>query len=67
VIAAVWGVETDYGREIGDTFLPHALATLVCRGGPRTDFWRAELIAALKLVDQQDLCLVVRPPWQPER
>jgi lytic murein transglycosylase len=57
VIAAVWGVETDYGREIGDTFLPHALATLVCRGGPRTDFWRAELIAALKLVDQQDLDL----------
>lgn len=57
VIAAVWGVETDYGREIGDTFLPHALATLACRGGPRTEFWRAELIAALKLVDQQDLDL----------
>ena len=36
VIAAVWGVETDYGRDAGDNFLPHALATLVCEGGRRT-------------------------------
>ena len=26
VIAAVWGVESDYGRDAGDSFLPHALA-----------------------------------------
>lgn len=57
VIAAVWGVETDYGREAGDSFLPHALATLACEGGPRTRFWRSELIAALKLVDRGDLTL----------
>ena len=55
VIAAVWGVETDYGQEAGDLFLPHALATLVCEGGRRTSFWRGELIAALKLVDRGDL------------
>ena len=46
VIAAVWGVETDYGREAGDNYLPHALATLVCEGVRRTNFWRGELIAA---------------------
>lgn len=57
VIAAVWGVETDYGREGGDSFLPHALATLACDGGRRTDFWRGELNAALKLVDRGDLAL----------
>ncbi len=57
VIAAVWGVETDYGREAGDNYLPHALATLVCEGGRRTKFWRGELIAALKLVDGGDLRL----------
>ena len=57
VIAAVWGVETDYGREAGDNYLPHALATLVCEGGRRTNFWRGELIAALKLVDDGDLRL----------
>ena len=42
VIAAVWGVETNYGREGGDSFLPHALATLVCQSGRRKDFWRGE-------------------------
>ena len=57
VIAAVWGVESDYGREAGNHFLPHALATLVCGAGRRTDFWRGELIAALKLVDRGDLDL----------
>lgn len=57
VIAAVWGVETDYGREAGDSYLPHALATLVCEGGRRTNFWRGELIAALKLVGDGDLRL----------
>ena len=57
VIAAVWGVETDYGREAGDNFLPHALATLVCEGGRRTSFWRGELIAALKLADRGDVRL----------
>ena len=55
VIAAVWGVESNYGQEAGDNFLPHALATLVCQGGRRTDFWRGELFAALKLVDRGDL------------
>ena len=57
VIAAVWGVETDYGRETGKNFLPHALANLVCLAERRTDFWRSELIAALELVDRGDLKL----------
>jgi len=57
VIAAVWGVETDYGREGGDSFLPHALATLACKGGRRESFWRGELNAALKLVERGDLAL----------
>ena len=55
VIAAVWGVESDYGRETGGFFLPHALATLVCQGERRTQFWKGELIAALKLVGRGDL------------
>ena len=57
VIAAVWGVETDYGREAGRNFLPRALATLACLGERRRDFWRGELIAALELVDRGDLPL----------
>ena len=57
VIAAVWGVETDFGREVGDSYLPQALATLACQGGRREKFWRGELISALKLVDRGDLAL----------
>lgn len=57
VIAAVWGVETDYGREAGKSFLPHALATLACRGSGRSKFWRGELVAALKLADRGDVPL----------
>jgi len=56
-IAGVWGVETDFGRETGSSYLPHALATLVCEGGKRTSFWRGELTAALKLVQRGDLKL----------
>lgn len=57
VIAAVWGVETDYGKEIGRYFLPHALANLTCLAQRRTKFWRGELIAALTLVERGDLAL----------
>ena len=57
VIAAIWGVETDYGTEAGDIFLPHALATLACQGERRRAFWRGQLTAALKLVDRGDVRL----------
>lgn len=57
IIAAVWGVETDYGQEPGEIFLPHALATLACQGGRRAGFWRGELIAALQLVQRGDVQL----------
>lgn len=55
VVVAVWGVESDYGKETGDFFLPHALANLVCQGGRRADFWQGELIASLSLVQSGDL------------
>ncbi|MCC2113797.1 MAG: lytic murein transglycosylase, partial [Hyphomicrobiales bacterium] len=57
VIAAVWGVESNYGQDTGKFFLPHALANLVCLGGRRAGFWRGELIATLKIVDRGDLRL----------
>ena len=57
VIAAVWGVESDYGRAAGKHFLPHALSTLICLGNRRAEFWRGELLAALGLVQRGDLQL----------
>lgn len=57
VVTAVWGVETDYGRETGRHFIPHALANLTCLADRRTTFWRGELLAALSLVQRGDLAL----------
>lgn len=57
VIAAVWGIESNYGRDAGDNFVPHALANLTCNSSRRRKFWRGELIAALKIVDRGDVRL----------
>jgi lytic murein transglycosylase len=54
VIAAFWGLETDFGANLGDFPTLQSLATLArdCR---RPERFRAELIAALKLLDHGDL------------
>ncbi len=57
IIAAVWGVESDYGRQQGRSFIPHAMATLVCTGASRSKLWRQQLFAALELVQKGDLKL----------
>ena len=57
VVLAIWGVESDYGQATGSFFIPHSLATLVCAGSRRQDFWRGELMAALGLVARGDLAL----------
>ena len=54
-IAAVWGVESDYGKLAGKCQLPQALATLACTGTRRRDYFRGELIATLQIVDRGDL------------
>src|SRR5215216_4713131 len=49
ILTALWGVESNYGREEGDFFLPQALSSLVCAGRkPRT--YMAELFRALRIV-----------------
>jgi membrane-bound lytic murein transglycosylase B len=50
-VVALWGVESDFGRTMGDYFVPAALATLAFEGR-RGPMFRAELIAALKILDQ---------------
>lgn len=54
-IAAVWGVESDYGKLAGRWALPQALATLACTAPRRQDYFRGELIAALQIVQRGDL------------
>jgi len=57
IIAALWGVESDYGRIRGDFFIPHALANLVCGKNRRAKLFRRELITALQLVSRGDIKL----------
>jgi lytic murein transglycosylase len=56
VLAALWGVESDYGKIEGDFFLPQALASLAC-AGRRPGMFRAELTQALKIVAAGDVKL----------
>ena len=54
VLVAFWGLETDYGAYMGDYDSVRSLATLAydCR---RADYFRNELLAALRLLDNGDL------------
>lgn len=52
-IAAVWGVESDFGRLMGTRALVRSLATVACAGS-RQKFFRGELIATLKIIDSGD-------------
>ncbi len=54
VIVALWGVESSYGAYHGDFPVIAALATLAY-DGRRAAFFRAELLHALKIVDQGDV------------
>jgi lytic murein transglycosylase len=54
VIVGFWGLETDFGANLGDFDTLQSLATLAydCR---RPEKFRPELIAALKILDRGDL------------
>lgn len=54
-VVAVWGVESDFGQIGAGRFLPQALSTVACFGPRRRDFFKAELIATLKIIDRGDL------------
>ncbi len=56
IIAALWGIESDFGRFKGDFFTPNSLANLAC-GGRRAKLFRRELIIALQLVSRGDIKL----------
>ncbi len=50
VIVAIWGIETSYGGFTGNYNVIEALATLAWEGR-RAAFFRAELLAALRILD----------------
>lgn len=52
VVTAIWGMETGYGANLGSFNLFEALATLAY-DGPRSAYGRRQLIAALKIAQQE--------------
>lgn len=53
ILVAIWGMESDYGRDMGGYNLFAALATLAY-DGPRQAYARPELLAALKMLQEQN-------------
>ncbi len=54
VVAAIWGVESDFGRAMGKRPLVQSLSTLACLGA-RPAYFRGELMAALKIIANGDI------------
>jgi len=54
MLVTIWGLETGFGHFMGNKSIMRSLATLAydCR---RTEFFTAELIAAIKIVERGDL------------
>jgi membrane-bound lytic murein transglycosylase B len=50
ILAALWGMETNYGQTLGSFHIPEALATLAYEGR-RGAFFRAQLLEALRIID----------------
>ena len=53
VVAAIWGMETNFGGYRGKTHIPSALATLAY-DGRRGKFFEDQLVAALKILQNGD-------------
>jgi len=55
VIAAVWGVESNFGKNLGKMPLVQSLATLTCSNNRRRDYFRGELMATLRIIERGDI------------
>jgi lytic murein transglycosylase len=54
VVAAIWGVETNYGAIAGERLVIRSTATLACVGR-RQDYFRNEFLAALEILHRGDV------------
>ena len=54
IIAAIWGVESNYGTLIGDRSVIRSTATLACIGR-RQDYFREEFLSALEILARGDV------------
>lgn len=54
IVAAIWGVESNFGTMIGDRAVLRSTATLACVGR-RQDYFRGEFLAALEILQRGDI------------
>lgn len=54
ILAAIWGIESNYGSAIGERPVIRSAATLACVGR-RQDYFRDEFLAALEILHRGDL------------
>jgi membrane-bound lytic murein transglycosylase B len=54
VVAAIWGIESNFGSNKGDRDVIRSTATLACIGR-RQEFFRAEFLAAVEIVARGDI------------
>ncbi len=54
-LAGLWGVETRYGAATGTRPILRALATLAMDEPRRPQFWRTELLQAIRIVERGDI------------
>jgi lytic murein transglycosylase len=54
MLAAIWGVESNFGQKMGTRPLVQSLTTLACFG-ERANYFRSELMATLKIIDRGDV------------
>ena len=54
ILAAIWGVESDYGAQGGDRPVIRSTATLACVGR-RRDFFREEFLSTLEILQRGDV------------
>jgi lytic murein transglycosylase len=54
ILVAIWGVESNFGADMGKRPLVQSLTTLVCFG-ERANYFRSELMATLKIIDRGDV------------
>jgi len=63
IIVALWGVESNYGRNSGSYNVVDSLMTLAY-DGRRPDFFRAELLNALRILDSEHMpAAALRGSW----
>jgi lytic murein transglycosylase len=55
IIAGVWGVESNFGKDIGGRPLVQSLATLSCVPNRRQGYFRGEFFATLQIIDRGDI------------